>query len=105
VETHAVRVVNQRFATKAELVAGPLRDVLNRLLGILERARTGLDELPEVSRRHRGCELIWQRLILCLPDKLRVGAVEIDDLTAVDGADAAVRPENYDLHGHPRFLL
>src|SRR6266550_3828922 len=101
----AIRVVHQRLAAKAQPVSRLLRDVLNRLLGVLDRARTGLDELAKVSGRHRRCELIRKWLVLRLPGQLRVGTVQIDDLVTLYSADSAVRPENYDLHVLPRFQL
>src|SRR5438105_3009504 len=75
--------------------------VIERLLRILQSARSGFDQPREIGGNDRLGQRHRTRLVEPFGGVFGEGAANIDDHAVAQYADATVRPENDDLHRMP----
>jgi hypothetical protein len=97
-EPHLGNRLHQCLAVRAELIVGVAEQMVDCRLGILERARTAIDEPGEIARYQRGGQQRRVPFALSFLQELGKGERQVDDQLAAQGADTLVRTENDDLH-------
>jgi hypothetical protein len=101
VHMHGGGGVNEGGAARVLLVVRVAEQVIERLGGIVEGTRPGLDQAGEVGGNQRLGQFDRVRLAVLLGGVFSEGAAEVDDRAVPQHAGALVRTVDDDLHATP----